>query len=132
MVDKVENLCIVYENVETYCEYFNFTLAHMIKCKKEMECEELWFIFIWLLKFGIFMKQKGWEIQGGMSLDKVFVTLEGLPNVSIHHMIKSSHNDIVTEKEISLIEEIAMCMLQICCQTFLDENTNLELFFRKV
>jgi len=85
-----------------------------------MECEELWFIFIWLLKFGLFMKQKGWEIQGGIELSKIFITLEGLPNVSIHHMIKCLYNDIVTQKEKSLIEEIAMCMLQISCQTFLD------------
>lgn len=28
----------------------------------------------------------------------MFLTLEGLPNVSIHHLIKSVNNDVVTEK----------------------------------
>lgn len=43
------------------------------------------------------LKDKGWIIQEGIILKKIFITLKGIPTVSMHHLIKNTTNDQVTE-----------------------------------
>lgn len=34
-------------------------------------------------------------MQDGISLRKIFITLKGMINISIHHLMKASTNDVV-------------------------------------
>lgn len=129
---KVESLCITYQTIDTYCQYFNFTLADMIKNKKQMDREELWHCFYWFIRFIILLKEKDWILQEGLKLNRIFLTLKGTPTVSIHHLIKSDCNDQVMMIQRNMLEEVGLCMLQLVCMTSIsEEDTNLELFLRK-
>lgn len=55
-----------------------------------MDKEELWLTFYWMIKFAILLKQKGWVLQDGIKLNRIFLTLKGMPTVSIHHLMKLS------------------------------------------
>ena len=53
-----------------------------------MDIDELWLCFHWMLKLSKFLKEKNWKLYGGFCLDQIFITLKGLPTVSIHHLVK--------------------------------------------
>ena len=86
MVNEENQLCIVYSIFEIYCEYFNFTLLDMIKHKKTMDNDELWLCFNWLLSLAIKLKEKKINIEGGFSLNKIFITLKGHPIRDVHDL----------------------------------------------
>lgn len=93
----MENLCVVYQVVETYCEYFNFTLADMIRFRKDMDKEEIWLCFFWMVRLVGVMGGNGWVFEGGsLKLNRVFLTLKGTPTVSIHHLQKPQTDIILS------------------------------------
>ena len=65
----------------------------MIKHRKEMDIDELWLCFHWLLKLANLLTNNNWRLQGGIQLDNIFITLKGLPTISIHFLTKIREDD---------------------------------------
>lgn len=59
----------------------------MIKHKKAIDVDELWFCLAWLLQLANELIKDGLAVLDGISLDKIFLTLKGAPVIYVHHLV---------------------------------------------
>lgn len=101
-----------------------------------MDIDELWLCFHWLLKLANLLTNNNWRLQGGIQLDNIFITLKGLPTISIHFLTKIREDDEFLNqkkgnKEQIQLEQISRIILQLFCMAEISEDENCELFLRK-
>lgn len=82
-------LCLVYERTSIFTEYYNHTLADMLRNKKVFEEPELWYILENMLKMIVELKEHQLGIE--LELGNVFLTLKGSPCVSHYHLYSTTN-----------------------------------------
>lgn len=54
-----------------------------------MDSDELWLVFKWMINMGALLLEKKWHFNDSTNLlDKVFITLKGLPVIYFYHLKK--------------------------------------------
>lgn len=74
-----KHLCIEYDVIEAYIEYYNFTLKNIIEAGRKLNKEELWYILMGLSDLAVLLKEN--NIKFKFDVDSIFISLSGIPCV---------------------------------------------------
>lgn len=75
-----QQLCIEYDRVELYIDYYNYTLEALVDSEKVLEIGELWYALDTLADLGGMLFKQGINCCP-FRLESVFVSLKGTPCV---------------------------------------------------
>jgi hypothetical protein len=104
-----KGICIKYEKIEVYTEYYNYTLADLMGSKRELEEAELWLILDWLL--GLVAELKLRQIGATLRLDTIFLTPAGAPCIYHYHL--HSCKESINYSELTMGQSIGKILMQL-------------------
>lgn len=104
-----KGICIKYEKIEIYTEYYNYTLADLMGSKRELEEAELWLILDWLLELVVELKIR--QIGATLGLETIFLTPAGVPCIYHYHL--HSCKESINYSELTMGQSIGKILMQL-------------------